>query len=277
MSELNALFRKRIGIPENETITFEALDNVLEKTAKKIPFENFCIIENKINDINKENLINKILINKEGGLCYELNSTFYFFLIENGFNAVLARGVVYENATQEYLTLGRTHVTILITYEEQKYLIDTGFGGNLPLKPVPLTGETVTSTNGEFRIKKVNSEHGDYVLEMKLKHKDKAWRIGYAFDSKKPIKDVSEFNEIQTIIAEHQESPFNKNPLITRLTTGGNITLTNTSFTQWIDGIATKENIDNVKFKQLLKQHFGMKKMKSEEDDHQNSKLELNE
>lgn len=277
MSELNALFRKRIGIPENETITFEALDNVLEKTAKKIPFENFCIIENKINDINKENLINKILINKEGGLCYELNSTFYFFLIENGFNAVLARGVVYENATQEYLTLGRTHVTILITYEEQKYLIDTGFGGNLPLKPVPLTGETVTTTNGEFRIKKVNSEHGDYVLEMKLKHKDKAWRIGYAFDSKKPIKDVSEFNEIQTIIAEHQESPFNKNPLITRLTTGGNITLTNTSFTQWIDGIATKENIDNVKFKQLLKQHFGMKKMKSEEGDHQNSKLELNE
>lgn len=276
MNELNALFRKRIGIPENETITFEALDNILEKTAKKIPFENFCIIENKTNDINKENLINKILINNEGGLCYELNSIFYFFLIENGFNAVLARGVVYENATQEYLTLGRTHVTILITYEEQTYIIDTGFGGNLPLKPVPLTGETVTSTNGEFRINKVNSEHGDYVLEMKLKHKDTAWKIGYAFDSKKPIKDLSELNEIQTIIAEHQESPFNKNPLITRLTTGGNITLTNTSFTQWMDGIAAKENIDNVRFKELLKQHFGIKKTESKESDDKNPKLEPN-
>lgn len=258
MSELNALFLKRIGIPENENFTFETLDNILEKTGKNIPFENLCIIENKTSNITKENLINKMLVKKEGGLCYELNSIFYFFLIENGFNAVLARGVVYENATQAYLTLGRTHVTILITHEEQTYLIDTGFGGNLPLKPVPLTGETVTSNNGEFRIRKVKNEHGDYVLEMKLKHKDTDWKIGYAFDSKKPITDVSEFNEIQTIITEHQESPFNKNPLITRLTNGGNLTLTNTSFTQWVDGVVTKEEIDNVRFKELAKQYFGV-------------------
>lgn len=257
MSKLNALFRKRIGILENENITFETLDNVLEKTAKNIPFGNLCIMENKTSDITKENLIIKILLKKEGGLCYELNSIFYFFLIENAFNAVLARGVVYDKATQEYQTLGRTHVTILVTHEEQTYLIDTGFGGNLPLTPVPLTGENVTSNNGEFRIKKVNSEHGDYVLEMKLKHKDTDWRTGYAFDSKKPITDVSEFNEIQTIIAKHQESSFNKNPLITRLTNGGNVTLTNTSFTQWVDGIVAKEQIDNARFKELLKQHFG--------------------
>ncbi|WP_338473327.1 arylamine N-acetyltransferase (plasmid) [Niallia sp. XMNu-256] len=258
MNELNALFRKRIGIPENESIPFEALDNVLEKTAKSIPFENLCIIENKTNDITKENLINKILVKKEGGLCYELNSIFYFFLIENGFNSVLARGVIYENAIQEFLILGRTHVTILITHQKQTYLIDTGFGGNLPLKPVPLTGETITSNNGDFRIRKLESEHGDYVLEMKLKHKDTDWKIGYAFDSKKPIIDVSEFNDIQTIIAEHQESPFNKKPLITRLTTRGSLTLTNNSFTQWIDGIVTKEKIDNARFKELLKQHFGV-------------------
>ena len=93
---------------------------------------------------------------------------------------------------------------------------------------------------------------------MKLKHKDTDWKIGYAFDSKKPINDVSEFNEIQTIMVEHQESPFNKKPLITRFTTGGHLTLTSTSFTEWIDGIATKEEIDNTRFKELLKQHFGI-------------------
>lgn len=52
------------------------------------------------------------------------------------------------------MTIGRTHVTILLKHEGQIYLIDTGFGGNLPLKPVPLNGETVISQNGEFRIKK---------------------------------------------------------------------------------------------------------------------------
>ena len=154
MSELNELFRNRIGFPENVDITFEALNQILEKTAYNIPFENLCIIENKTSDITRENLVNKILVKKEGGLCYELNSILYFFLIENGFKAALARGVIYDNATQNYLKLGRTHVTILLTHENQKYLIDTGFGGNLPLKPVPLSGEAITSTMGNFGLRK---------------------------------------------------------------------------------------------------------------------------
>lgn len=258
MCELNSLFRKRIGISQNKNITFEKLDYILEQTAINIPFENLCIMENKISDINKENLINKILVNKEGGLCYELNSIFYFFLIENGFDASLVRGVIYDNINETYSTIGRTHVAILVTHKNQTYLIDTGFGGNLPLKPVPITGEPVTSNNGEFRVNKGDSEFGNYVLEMKLKHKDTNWKIGYAFDSKKLINDVSEFNEIQTIVAKHQESPFNKKPLITRLTSTGNLTLTDTSFTQWIDGIDTKEEIDHAKFKELLKKHFGI-------------------
>ncbi|MEJ8547575.1 arylamine N-acetyltransferase family protein [Brevibacillus borstelensis] len=258
MSKLNAFFRKRIGIPADEQITFERLEIVLEKTAKSIPFENLCIIENKTSEITKENLVNKMLVKKEGGLCYELNSILYYFLIENGFDAVLARGVVYNNETQVYQTIGRTHVTILVVHEEQTYLMDTGFGGNLPLKPVPLTGETVTSDNGEFRVKKVDSEHGDYILEMKLKYKDTAWRIGYAFDSRKPITDVSECNEIQSIIAEHPESPFNKSPLITRMTSSGNMTLTDATFTQWVDGVVTKEKVDDARFKELLKAQFGL-------------------
>lgn len=256
MSELNVLFRKRIGIPENEDITFEALDDVLEKTSKTIPFENLCIIEKQTSDITKENLINKILVKNEGGLCYELNSILYFFLIENGFDAVLVRGVVYKDNGEAYSALGRSHVTILVNHEKQTYLVDTGFGGNLPLKPVPLTGEPVASDNGEFRVKKVDSELGDYVLEMKIRHKDTEWKSGYAFNSQKPVNDVAELKEIQTTIAEHEESPFNKTPLVTRLTSGGNVTLTDTSFTQWQEGTATKEEIDSERFKELLKQNF---------------------
>ncbi|MBA4536399.1 arylamine N-acetyltransferase [Bacillus aquiflavi] len=260
MTELNILFRKRIGISEDENIGFEKLEHVLEKTAQSIPFENLCIIENKTYEITKENLINKILVRNEGGLCYELNAIFYFFLIENGFNAFLVRGGVYNNETQAFQQLGRTHVTILVNHEGQTYLIDTGFGGNLPLKLVPLTGESVTSKNGEFRIKKENSVHGDHILEMKLKHKDTDWKIGYAFDSSKPVADISELNEIQTIICEHPKSPFNKNPLISLFTDSGKLILTNTSFTQRIDGVITKNKMNNKKFKELAKQHFGIQK-----------------
>jgi N-hydroxyarylamine O-acetyltransferase len=258
MSDLNLLFRNRIGISEKETITFEKLDTVLEKTAREIPFENLCIIANKTTKLTKENLINKIIVKNEGGLCYDLNSILYLFLVENGFNAALTRGVIYSHMDQQWNTIGRTHVTNLITYNGQSYLIDTGFGGNLPLKPVPLNGEIVTSTNGEFRVEKVASEHGDYIFYMKLKHKDKDWKIGYAFDSAKVIKDVSELNEVQKIILEHPESPFNKKPLITQLTDRGSVTLTDTSFTEWTDGKMEKKEMDNKKFKEIVKEYFGI-------------------
>ncbi len=258
MSELNALFRKRIGIAQDEPITFEALASVLEKTARAIPFENLCVIAGQTREITRESLLDKILGKNEGGLCYELNPLFYFFLLENGFQAALTRGIVYKQAAQGYQSIGRTHVTILLAHEGRTYLVDTGFGANLPLKPVPLTGETVTSANGEFRVTKASCEHGDHVLEVKLKHKDTDWRIGYAFDSASPIADVSECDEIQTVIREHTESPFNKGPLVTRLTEAGNVTLTETTFTKWENGVVTKEAIDAVRFRELLREWFGM-------------------
>ena len=46
MQTLTSLFHQRIGLPMNQTITFENLAEVLERTAQNIPFENLTIIEN---------------------------------------------------------------------------------------------------------------------------------------------------------------------------------------------------------------------------------------
>ncbi|GMA65141.1 arylamine N-acetyltransferase family protein [Alicyclobacillus fastidiosus] len=154
---------------------------------------------------------------------------------------------------------GRTHVTNIITHDGQRYLVDTGFGGNLPMTPVPLNGETVISENGEFKIERADSEYGDYFLYMKLKHKDEDWKLGYVFDSTHSVNRLSELNEIQKIILEHPASPFNKRPLMTRRTARGNIILTDTSFTEWIDGRVEKMEIDNKTFKEIADGKFGIK------------------
>jgi N-hydroxyarylamine O-acetyltransferase len=259
MEKLDTLFRHRIGVLKNEIITFENLDIVLEKTAREIPFENLCVIENRTTDITKENLIDKMIKRNEGGLCYELNSIFYLFLIENGFNSTLVRGVTYDHIGQRWSATGRTHVVNIITHDGQQYLVDTGFGGNLPLKPVPLNGDIVISNNGEFRVEKADSEYGDHLLYMKLKHKQDDWKLGYVFDSTVAVKNLSELNEVQRIISEHPESRFNKKPLVTRQNERGNIILTDTSFTEWIDGKEYKKEIDNNIFKEILMDKFGIK------------------
>ncbi len=257
MTSINTLFRTRIGFPENERITFEKLDTILERAGKTIPFENLRIINNQSKAITKENLTEKILLNNEGGLCYELNTIFHHFLIENGFNVELARGRTFNFASNSWSQAGQTHILNLLSYNGQKYIIDSGFGGNLPLKPVPLSGATVTSTNGEFRTRQITSEDGDYLFELKLKHRDQDWVNGYIFHSTKKTTEEVDSNEVQQIIIESPFSPFNKSPLLTRLTDSGNIILTDKSLTERTNGQEQKTEINSENFKQLTKQHFG--------------------
>lgn len=258
MSSLNLLFRKRIGFSHNENIHFENLSKVLENAAKTIPFENLRIINQTTTEITKENLMNKILIQNEGGLCYELNSILNLFLIENGFKATLFRGGVYDHMIQQWSVTGKTHAANLINHNGQQYIVDTGFAGNLPLTPVPLNGEIVTTNNGEFRVDKIESEHGDYIFYMKLKHKDKDWKIGYAFDSKEGTINVTHLNEIKSIIMHHPKSSFNKKPIVNRLTDKGSLLLTKASFIEWIDGKVNKKEIDEKQFKEIAMESFGL-------------------
>ncbi|WP_082067215.1 arylamine N-acetyltransferase [Paenibacillus terrae] len=62
-----------------EILELEDLNTIIKKTAKTIPFENLSIINSSSSKITPENLIKKIIERNEGGLCYELNSLFYYF------------------------------------------------------------------------------------------------------------------------------------------------------------------------------------------------------
>lgn len=258
MQTVDQLFRKRIHYPQNKEISFKDLNDILSKTAQTFPFENLCIIKGENASITKESLVSKTLERNEGGLCYELNPVLYLFLKENGFNVSLVNGVVYNQTTGTWSATGRTHVAIILLNGNQEYLIDTGFGANLPLTPVPMNGEIVKSGNGEFRVVKSNNEFGDYVFEMKRRDKDTDWQIGYSFDSSFVIEELSELEKMQRIIIESEDSSFNKSPLITMLNEKGSVILTNHSFTKWEDGTMLKEEITEEKFKELAKDYFGL-------------------
>ncbi|CAM4491052.1 arylamine N-acetyltransferase family protein [Paenibacillus tarimensis] len=255
---LDTLFRKRIGYSRTDALSFTDLNSILELTGRTLPFENMSIIENRIRPVTRTNLTDKVLINGEGGLCYELNTLFHAFLLANGFEAVLVRGIVYYADSHTYAATGRTHVTILLKHEGRNYLADTGFGGNLPLRLVPTSGEPVESANGLFRVRPAEGDHavhGDYMFEMKLRHKDHDWHTGYVFDSGQPI-DLENCNTIQRIVAEHPGSTFNKRPLFTRLTPDGSITLTDTSLTISSNGLVNKTMILPGQFEELRDQYF---------------------
>lgn len=261
MTELQRHFFSRLNIKERETISFEDLNAILYAMAQSVPFENLDIINGNVKEISKENLQEKILIKKRGGICYELNPIMYYFLADCGLDVHLLSGTVYVPASKTWAG-DEGHVATILKHNNELYLIEVGFGSFLPLAPVPFSGEVVHSVTGDYRIRKETTEKGTYILEMRNNiefmgvESSEGWEIGYAFNLE--AIDIKKLNQVQKLIVEHEFSPFNKAPLIVRLTDDGHVSLTKTSLTTKKNGTKSKDSITDNQYSELLNTIFGI-------------------
>ncbi|MFP7479339.1 arylamine N-acetyltransferase family protein [Terribacillus saccharophilus] len=256
MQSFKDLFQQRINM--DSEVIFVTLPMLLQQFSQTIPFENLRIIDKHKSPLSKEGLQEKILIRNEGGVCYELNTLLYHFLEESGFDVTLLSACIYDQKTNDWSATGNTHTTILLKHSGEKYIVDAGFGANVPLAPLPLSGEVMTTANGQFCIKPADE---GYTLELKLADRDNDWHTGYVFSEENQITNMDKLQEMQQIIETHPASPFNKSPLLTRRTTNGLYILTPSSYTKWQNGIPEKQTIGEEEYDMLLQTIFNMQRL----------------
>ncbi|MEI4829593.1 arylamine N-acetyltransferase [Bacillus sp. FJAT-53711] len=235
---------------EKQDVTFKDIRVLQSQFAKHVPFENISIIQNENIEITFENLKRKIIANQRGGVCYELNPLFYYALKELGFQVHMISGTVFNDGE---IRLIETHFATILHHNNQPYLIDVGFGSHHALQPIPLTGETVKSSTGEYRIQQKKTDLGEYAFE---KYKNGTLEIGYDFFTS-PI-DETVLQNAQQIITHHEQSPFNKSPLLAKLTDDGHITLTDKTYTITKGNHKSKQTIDIQTFQTLALSEFGI-------------------
>lgn len=242
-------FFKRIQYKGNHNITFKDIRVLMSQFAKHVPFENVDIIEKRDMTINAKNLETKIMEQSRGGLCYELNPLFYYVLKELGFHVWMVSGTVGSRES----SLRGTHIAIILQKDDEKYVIDVGFGSNLALQPLPFTGEFVSSVTGSYRIIESDMNNDEYVYE-KYVNDERVSRYIFTLD---PI-DESYVNRVKDLITTHPKSTFNKSFLLVKLTDDGHMTLTDQTFTTVKNGKKRKRNIDPATMKQLSADEFGV-------------------
>ncbi len=254
MTSLQHKLFTRLNLAKRTEVKFEELNTILFTFGHTIPFENLDVIARNTNQISLENLREKILTSSRGGLCYELNTLFYYFLRDCGYDVQLALGTVYKNDINAW-ALEDGHITIILTYDNVQYLIDIGIASLVPLVPVPFTGESVSSKNGSYRVRRKDTSKGNYVLERI--DTDGEWKICHAFY--KPNIDEIVINDVQRRVIEDEKSIFNKGPIAVKLTNSGHISLTNTSLTEVVHGEKTKREITEDQYKEFLYTLFAIK------------------
>ena len=161
-----------------------------------------------------------------------------------GFQVYKVAGTVYDLYDNKWKP-DDGHVIIILHHNNKDYVIDAGFASHLPLHPVPFNGEVISSQTGEYRICKRITPKGTHILEMRKGANGEStnflqsepsdeWKIGYAF-TLDPI-DEKKVNNIQKVIVEHKESPFNKGAITCKLTDYGHVSLTNKNYTETFKG-----------------------------------------
>ncbi|MBE7121698.1 arylamine N-acetyltransferase family protein [Bacillus cereus] len=253
MTSLQHQLFTRLNLEKRTEVKFEELSTILFAFAHTIPFENLDVIAGNAKEISKENLQKKILTSSRGGLCYELNTLFYYFLKDSGYDVQLALGTVYKNDINAW-ALEDGHITIILNYDNVLYLIDVGIASLVPLVPVPFTGESVSSKNGSYRVRRKDTSKGNYVLERIDANGE--WKVCHAFYNR--MIDEAVVNDVQKRVIEDEKSIFNKGPIAVKLTDSGHVSLTNASLTENIYGEKSKLGITENQYRELLHSLFNI-------------------
>jgi len=120
--------------------TLESLAELQNSFVRSVPFENQAMHESEqLLDISLAAVYQKVVQQKRGGLCFELNPFFCDLLNGLGYSSFTAACTMYDPSSGRPGPAG-THVTVIVNLpSDGQYLVDVANGLDLG-SPVPLSG-----------------------------------------------------------------------------------------------------------------------------------------
>lgn len=158
----------RIGVTEESLHPLDgaALRRLVEAHAARIPFENTRIHHGEPISVDLDEILDRLVRRGEGGVCYELNGALSWLLRELGAEVELdAAEVLAGPANPKAVPLPMGHLALVVRLpgQEDRRLVDVGFGGEALLRPAPSDGEVVITARGSsYRIDRRPRQLGDF-------------------------------------------------------------------------------------------------------------------
>lgn len=161
--DLNAYF-DRVEYRGPRSPTLETLRAVVFAHVTHIPFEAFDVATGHGVHLKSESADKKILHSKRGGYCFEQNILMARVLAALGYTVSPISSRVRLNGNPSWKQ-PRTHVSVLVTLEGVRYIVDVGIGSLSLSCPILLDSREEQLTPHEPR--RVVQESNNYIIEAK--------------------------------------------------------------------------------------------------------------
>jgi N-hydroxyarylamine O-acetyltransferase len=247
-----AAYLARLGVPAPHAPTPAALASLHRAHLLTVPFENLDIALGRPIRLDRDALVRKVVRDRRGGYCYELNGLFALLLRHLGYavDLVSARVAMADGGlTDEF-----DHLALVVTSPDlpEPVLADVGFGEGF-LEPLPLRDGFERRERGQV----VGIERRGELYVSRDRRDGGEWRDRFAFsETPHPMGDFAERNEWQQT---SPDSHFTRSRLASTLTPTGRVTLSGNRLITTTHGRRSEiELADEDAVRAALGDHFGI-------------------
>lgn len=242
------LYFERINYTGGTEVNEDTLRGIHIAHALNVPFENLDVFYGKPILLDERSLFEKMVRNRRGGYCFEMNGLFSFALKKLGFRVtdLLAR-VTIDGVN--YTT--KTHQVIMVETGNNRWIADVGFGNDGIMVPLLLEEGTEQAQFAHcYRL--VNHSNFGYVLQKKTGDE---YNHLYAFTLEECYPE--DFLMSNHFTSTYPGSFFAIMRMCTMPTKEGRITLTDNQFKMIKNDDISEEPIkDENEFNIALKKYF---------------------
>lgn len=245
------LYLKKMNYKDEVKIDYNTLSKLQIAHLTNIPYENIDVLNKKSLSLDAQDLFNKMILNKRGGYCFELNGLYSNLLKSLGFNVTnLAGRFIYQDGK----TRMRLHRILKVDIDGKSYISDVGVLSELPRKSLELIVDKVQN-DGKCDYKFELDENKEYILYQKKPNKD--WKQIYSF-SLEPQLDIDYV--LPSFYCEtHLNSPFINSMKVAIYTEEEHIRLFDGELIFYKDGeVRRLEKICDKELEDVLKKYFGI-------------------
>ena len=243
-------YLRRIGIEGGPNLSVDFLDRLQRTHIRHVPFEALDIIPlRRPFSLEPEAMYAKIVTNRRGGFCFELNGLLAVMLERIGFG--VDRKAAHFIDDPDGVGDLFDHMPLLVTVpgDGSQWLVDVAAGrqtsdGIVPLDAVSDDGRYRTGFDGEL-------------WHYEMRNPDGTWRPTIAWMPE--TYPLTQFEARSHVLQTDPESPFMPGAICTLMTDTGRVTLSKSTLIETKHGRRTEHEIrDLAGIRDVLSRRFGI-------------------
>lgn len=217
--------------------TEQSVDNLREMHRLHllyIPYENLDLLNNIPLSLAPKDLYTKIITNRRGGYCFELQGLFLYLLKSLGYSVVQYSGRFMDEP--EHIQM-RRHRILVVSLNDKRYVCDVGVRSESPRVPLELVeGQLQSDSISEYRYEK-DPFYGWVLMQ---RERNKNWKPLLGFTEEPQIDD--DFIMPSFYCEKHSNSTFNKFMKISIFTGDSNKTIVGDVFSVYSGAKVTERH-----------------------------------